>query len=283
MGWGWINFDTSWQEAFENITVGGRCTSAELSDDHHCDDSFVSRQLVMVDIDSGMTIDELKQEPLYQEFGAGYYCTPSHTIEAPRFRICFITETPITDVQKMRRLFQGLLKYYTMADTACKDAARIFFGTVECSQCERTDRILPDIIVDELIQLIPNRTKQTTQTVYEPQEINDISLVLDEYKKWYPTLPYGDRTNVAWAVFNSSHDRSQTIMLMRSRWSDHDSTGKYESMLNGNYRSGANARTLGSLITEIRKFNPRFRDKKGEILLAKITLLNKQSIKQTNN
>jgi hypothetical protein len=52
MGEGWMNIDISWTEAFELITGDGYATSAELQDGHRTGGNFVSRQLLMVDVDN---------------------------------------------------------------------------------------------------------------------------------------------------------------------------------------------------------------------------------------
>ena len=75
----WENIECTWEQAFDLITVQGYATSAELSDPYRCDANFVSRQLVMIDIDKEMTIQELLEDQFYNEYGAGFYVTPSHT------------------------------------------------------------------------------------------------------------------------------------------------------------------------------------------------------------
>lgn len=151
LGYGWINIEAEWPDVFELITIDGCATSAEISGDNRKNDNFVSRQLFMVDIDSGMTIPELFDNEFYNAYGAGFYTTPSHRDEAPRFRIMFRTETPIVDSDLARLLIMGLMRQYNHADPACKDSTRIFFGTPNCTLCECRNNQLPDKIVAELV------------------------------------------------------------------------------------------------------------------------------------
>jgi hypothetical protein len=47
-----------------------------------------------------------------------------------------------------------LLKVFGEADEACKDPTRLFYGTPNCLLCERTDKTLPNWLVDQLIAVI---------------------------------------------------------------------------------------------------------------------------------
>lgn len=153
-GWGWVNIDASWPDVFALITQDGCATSAELSSDNRKDANFVSRELIMVDIDSGMTIPELLENDFYNEFGAGFYVTPSHTWEHHRFRIMFRLETPLTDAARLRRVNRGLIRVFAQADVSCKDPTRLFYGTINCEACEIRDNLLTDEMVDQLSYMI---------------------------------------------------------------------------------------------------------------------------------
>jgi hypothetical protein len=154
LGYNWENAECSFEELFELITVDGIATSSELSCDNRKDENFVSRQLVMVDIDDGMTIQELFTDDFYNEYGAGFYATASHTDDAHRFRIMFVLEEPITDKEIMKKIMRGLLIVYQSGDMVCKDAARLYYGVPNCKLKERTNKILPKVITDGLIEMV---------------------------------------------------------------------------------------------------------------------------------
>ena len=154
LGYGWMNIEASWAEVFELVTVDGVATSAELTCENRKEANFVSRELIMVDIDSGMTIPELFDNAFYNTYGAGFYATPSFTPELHKFRIMFRLAEPITDAAKLRKLNRGLLKVFDQADEACKDPTRIFYGTPDCLLCEITDKLLPIEAVDILVEMI---------------------------------------------------------------------------------------------------------------------------------
>lgn len=163
LGRGWVNLDLTWPDAFALITQDGYATSAELRGDHRAESEFVSRQLLMVDIDSGMTIPELLANPFYDEYGAGFYVTPSHSWAAHRFRICFVLEQAERDAQRLRRVNRGLLRVFGEADEACKDPTRLFYGTPQCEAAEIRDRVLDPVAVAALTELIEAEDAERAQ------------------------------------------------------------------------------------------------------------------------
>lgn len=153
LGYGWLNIEAEWPEVFELITVDGVATSAELTSDNRREANFVSRELLMVDIDEGMTIPELLDNQFYNQYGAGFYVTPSHTHERPRFRIMFRLEQPETDSGRLRRINRGLLHIFAAGDDACKDPTRIFYGTPNCEIREQRNVFLTNDFAETLIQV----------------------------------------------------------------------------------------------------------------------------------
>jgi hypothetical protein len=202
LGWGWTNIETTWPDVFELITVDGYATSAELTSDHRNDENFVSRELLMVDIDSGMTIEELLDNEWYNAFGAGYYITPSYTVDKPRFRILFRLATPETDSVRLRKINRGLLMLFEQADQACKDPTRIFYGTPNCLRKDRREELLTDEFAEVLVAMTEQLDAE--KIVVDPAEYPEmtdarrkkiIDLLQQTYVGNYPTW-----RNVAWGM-----------------------------------------------------------------------------------
>jgi len=196
LGWGWENTQADWHTVFELITVDGLATSAALNCDNRKEENFVSRDLIMVDIDSGMTIPQLFEDEFYNQLAAGFYTTPSHTDSAHRFRIMFRLETPLTVAQDVVKLNRMLLRQYTQADAACVDATRIFFGSPDCVLREFKTQIVPHWVVMELISQYNacETAQQITHSAVAHEPLDDWSRqrILDllklthvgEYTKW---------------------------------------------------------------------------------------------------
>jgi hypothetical protein len=180
LGWGWTNIDAEWPDVFELITIDGYATSAELRSEHRDDENFVSRQLIMVDIDSGMTIEELLDNDWYNAFGAGFYVTPSYTDDKPRFRILFRLASPETNSARLRKINRGLLTLFAQADQACKDPTRIFYGTPNCVIKERKEELLTDDFADILVAMTEQLDAEQMSQRIDPADYPEIT---DERKK----------------------------------------------------------------------------------------------------
>ena len=206
LGNGWENVEASWEDVYELITVDGYATSAELTSSHKAETNFKSRELLMVDIDSGMSIEELLANDFYNEYGAGFYATPSYTDEHPKFRIMFRAATPITNAEEYRRVMNSLLTIYAAADTACKDASRLFFGTVNCSIKEYKSNTLPDDVVQILIESGETQVEMQVAVLGSPK-----TTVLEQSQKdkiisllcSIQVIPYDDWLRIGWGLKNA--------------------------------------------------------------------------------
>ena len=145
LGYGWQNCNVDYAVWFERTTVKGKAVGPYLlpsKDGHRIGVNFKSNSLLLVDIDTGKTIDELKDDLVYRKYGGGFYTTSSHTEEHHKFRIVFRLEEDITDGQVMKDAYNAFIRYYG-GDKSCHDPSRIFYGTVNAIESEITDRILP--------------------------------------------------------------------------------------------------------------------------------------------
>jgi hypothetical protein len=179
LGSGWLNVEVEWADAFDLITVDGLATSAWLNGHTRSEANFISRELIMIDIDSGMTVVDLLADDFYNNYGAGFYATPGYTDFEPRFRIMFRVEEPITDAAIYRKITRGLLEVYSAGDIACKDAARLFFGTQNCVIKEKTEKFLPQDIINLLVQLDDARQAEQVKLpkTFTPNPLTDLEKI----------------------------------------------------------------------------------------------------------
>ncbi len=241
LGYGWENGTGDWPTVFDLITREGVATSAELTYDNRKEANFVSRDLIMVDIDSGMTIPELFEDSFYNDHAAGFYCTASHTWQAHRFRIMFRLETPLTKSSDVVKLNKMLLRRYTQADAACKDATRIFFGTENCEACECRPNVLPDSVVRELIDQYnaweATQMREHSQQEHKPLDDWSRQRILDllrgtfvgEYTKWRDIgwgLKAGGFSLSDFEYVTGGMMNSKTSAMTIQTWNDGKSGGK---------------------------------------------------------
>ena len=227
-GYGWETVEVeSWKDAFELITIDGYATSAALNSDHRTDENYVSRQICMVDIDDGMTIQELFNDDFYNEFGAGFYTTKRHTDEAHRFRILFVLEEPENDCVRMRKIIRGLLETYKSADTNCKDGSRIYYGIPNCPIKEYRENILPKVITDALVDMIDRidlAEDEARQKKYEYQERDNVQydeifidklLSMIQLKTGTFKGQYDEWKTIAWATCHSIGMHNAEMLMMK--------------------------------------------------------------------
>lgn len=142
LGTGWETIETTVEDMWQLITVDGLATSCALLNGERKASNFSSRQVFMIDIDGGMSIQQLKRNTFYNQYAWGYYVTPSHTEDNPRFRIVFISEFPVSDYGNCGSVINSLQLMFQESDKACKDPVRLFYGTPDCQNLEVMGNII---------------------------------------------------------------------------------------------------------------------------------------------
>jgi len=253
---GWTNIEVdSVADAFRLITEEGYVSSCFLDESGlrgamH----FRSRQLFMVDIDSGMTIPELFDNLFYESFACGFYATPSWTPELHKFRILFQKETPIESGADASKLMRALNREFG-GDPVCKDPTRIFYGTPDCEIKElRADVFLPDSIVQALINEI-NEYDESQMQIASTQEYTEMT---DEQKSHIVKLlsslnlrysgMYDTWRNIGWGL-KAGGFRVEDFVYITSQIS----SSKTASDARAVWKSGDGTITMGSVIYLLRQ------------------------------
>jgi hypothetical protein len=286
LGYGWKTADLEFEEIYELISAGGHAIAPALTSDHRTEETFLSHEIALVDIDGGMTLEELQAHPFYRFYGSGYYTTPSHTEEDPRFRIIYRLPCAIPDPEAMRIIYQGLMVIHGSADIACKDSARLFYGTVNAEHRELTDRMLDeegiDIICKAYDFAMEQRAQQSIQTItddnrtFAPASLDDVAEILDELRRHYTDLDYVTRRDVTWSVL-SVVSKADTVRLMRERWPDTDKTMTYEGFVDDHKKVSLK---LGTIVIMIRRHNPNFRKKQTGIIGSETASIAKKMLEK---
>lgn len=101
---------------------------------------------------------------------------------------------------------------------------------------------------------IQPQPKPLPAPITKPLSTSDLQKALDELKKHRPILPNEDRYWLVRAVAKHVGEKD-AIIECRSRWPDSQYNGKYEQQVK---KLKADGPGMGSIIHEIRKFNPNF-------------------------
>ena len=80
---------------------------------------------------------DVRALPWVDDFSSFGYTTPSHTDDAPRCRVVFVFDQPITDGDHYRQLYFALAWRFQVdgieTDPSCKDLLRVYFGSPRCA------------------------------------------------------------------------------------------------------------------------------------------------------
>ena len=121
---------TNIQQLTEFLNNGQTFAPAIFKDNIRKNDAFISTQIFALDFDDNQ--DPTEKIKLFADYGIKtniLYYSFSHTEAHKKFRLVFILDTEITD-RKMRDKIQiALMDIAVDADKACKDVARMFYGS----------------------------------------------------------------------------------------------------------------------------------------------------------
>ena len=101
--------------------------------------------------DERSTLRYLAKDKFISRYANLIYTTPSHKPETPRARVLFLLDTPIHQAKNYGAAASALLWLFGTADRQCKDAARFFYGSIDCDVEWMPDNVLP---LDTLKQII---------------------------------------------------------------------------------------------------------------------------------
>ena len=135
------------------------------------DDQFVFQQVFGVDIDhTTMTLDELVASLPYAP--TIIYNTFSHTEQAPRYRVLFISNDKVKDANHAKQIRQHLINTIPGADESCINASRAFYaGHViyinEYAAFNPFDITVEDIAEPSVEDITPNRLISENESIIE--------------------------------------------------------------------------------------------------------------------
>lgn len=121
------------EQFIEAVCINGSAfTPAIFTDNIRQKSHFKGAQMVVLDVDDGDLEKALEDERLKQ-WEALLYTTPNHGKDGKdKYRIVIFLPDCITDVGRYESMLRGLLIGFQEADTSCKDASRMFFGSAGC-------------------------------------------------------------------------------------------------------------------------------------------------------
>jgi hypothetical protein len=129
-----INHEMDILSIYNEIFLG-HSYCAWLNGDRRKSDNFMLAQHIAIDLDTEdkrSDIDRLVNHPMYRAYGGMIHTSPSHRPNAPRARVMFFLDQPITNGEGYSKAYETVASFFDGADTVCKDPARFFYGAVDC-------------------------------------------------------------------------------------------------------------------------------------------------------
>lgn len=136
--------------------------------------NFVSTDMLVFDIDEGMTIDELDQ--IVQKNGICCLClpSPSHKPEEQRFRVIFPLAFTIRNPLVYKTTWEAgnkLLK--DVCDPQCKDLARFFFGSTASDGFWQEGKLFEPVMPPPTFT-IPSFSRNSKKTAPVSSDITEV-------------------------------------------------------------------------------------------------------------
>ena len=113
-------------------------------------DNFMSAQVIGLDFDQSSFAD-LKGDRYVADYAAILHTTTSHSPDAPRTRALFILDRPIYDAAQYADYARAFAWFHRLADQQCTDAARAWFGAVNCQIEIDASKVLPIAVLDSVL------------------------------------------------------------------------------------------------------------------------------------
>ncbi len=92
--------------------------------------------------DERSRIEQLAKMEFVRVYGGMIYATPSHTEAAPRSRVLFLLDRPITNADAYKTAVEFIYSLFPGSDPNCIKASGFFYGSHHC-QIELINKVLP--------------------------------------------------------------------------------------------------------------------------------------------
>ncbi len=109
------------------IKKGYAWSAPKFKNNYRNKKSFISSNIIGIDIDHGLTIQEVLKDKFVQDNALLLYTSSSHSSKEHRFRIIFKLDETYTSGKQIEQVIKVLINHFN-ADPACKDCCRIFYG-----------------------------------------------------------------------------------------------------------------------------------------------------------
>lgn len=236
------------------VTIQGAQLRSKKASYENTDTRFLRQQLFAVDLDNVYKDKETGQKrklpDAYEtperilEISRGAGLTPciiaesfSSTPELRKYHVLFAADKPVTDISQARQVILNLQDVFGSADEACKDPARILFGTTAdkavyvCNAVNTAESLLSahsagSLTWDSVIDDKQDKAEKFLQSAFDRTEADPFRLLqmIDpnvlSYEEWcrvtasYKLYENADRS--LWEAWNNQYSKVKPKADLRS-------------------------------------------------------------------
>ncbi len=270
MGNEWKAVDWPLDQIVAHITTGNAICVSRMSNEHRAKENVVSSQLMGIDLDNGPDLDTLWLDDFIATYAAFGHYTPNSTPEAPRCRVYFILDAPITELEHYEKLVCRLLHELKRrgidGDKACKDASRLFFGSTQPNYRVELGCVLPLSVLESLPEsedekrqanCRPKNVKvgTTSLPVATPLTYDSVATLEKKIRSALPYIPawqeYDQWRNILMAVHSVLPDQRGVDLI--EAWSP-GKEGEVAAKFRSFGRSVGKPITIGTLFYEAKRY-----------------------------
>ena len=236
------------------VTIQGAQLRSKKVSDENTDTRFLRQQLFAVDLDNvykdKKTGQKRKLPDAYEtperilEISRGAGLTPciiaesfSSTAELRKFHVLFASDKPVTDISQARQIILNLQDVFGSADEACKEPARILFGTTAdkavyvCNTLNTAESLLTahsagSLTWDSIIDDKQDKAEKFLQSAFDRTEADPVRLLqmIDpnalSYEEWCRVTAsyklYEDADRSLWEAWNNQYSKVKPKADLRS-------------------------------------------------------------------
>ena len=204
--------------------------------------------------DERSTLAYLARDKFVSRYANLIYTTPSHRPEAPRSRVLFLLDAPIHQAKNYAAAAAALLWLFGSADRQCKDAARFFYGSVNCDVEWMPDNVLPLDTVKQIISQYnatgthTKRNHEQTYTVTPDQQ--EVADALQRIPAW--GIEYDEWVNVLMGLHAAFGDAGLSIAETWAQGTPGEVRRKWRSFRSDG--NGAGCIGIGTVFATAKRF-----------------------------
>ncbi|MBI32087.1 MAG: hypothetical protein CMB72_05895 [Euryarchaeota archaeon] len=232
----------------DHISHGRAFIPAAMVSDHRNSAAFDHADLVVVDIDNGLTLEKFSEHSLSQ-LAAWVYTSASHNPKADkhRFRVVFQLPRRISDGELYQSITSLLIKSLG-GDANCSDRCRIFYGNSRAQHpVWQPKAVLPESFIDDAVA---HAAHQRTTYHSQSADVDEHSINLAAYCLEHVLDPTsdGDRDQFC-SITRAASTGGEALFSCWSEWASrgHHGKGKNKSQTSEKFFYGWRGKSLATI------------------------------------